>query len=479
MTTQSAVKGMFWKTLEQYGVMGFQFVIQIILARIIEPQIYGIIAVVIVFIALSNVFIQSGFSIALVQSKKIEEDDVSSVFCFSLIIASVFYIVLFFFAPIISTFFKISELTSLVRVMAIGLFPGVYSSIQNALLRREINFKAVFVSSLLSVVLSGAIGILLALFDFGVWALVIQYLLYTFSVVITQYLQIKWKPKIILNIKKLRKFYSFGWKVLVTNLINELFVEMRSIVIGRFYTGADLSFFSRGKQFPSLLMQSVNGSLQAVLLPKMAKLQDDTKTQYEIMHKTLSVSSYIMFPLLMILALSSTSMVSWMLTDKWLPCVIYIQLHCLYFATWPITTTNNQALLAIGKSGVVLKVEAIRKMIDATLLLLTIKYGVVAIAIGAVATGIISLPIYLIPSQNAIGYRISWQINDVSQPFMLTLVMGIAVWSVGKLAIGAFSLFCLQWTIGLLVYIGLSVITKNRQLKYVINVVKSARKSKS
>lgn len=470
---QSAVSGVFWKALEQYGVMGIQFVLQIILARILDPEVYGIIAIVLVFVSLSNVFMQAGFSTALIQKKYIDDEDISSVLYFSLVIASVLYIVLFIASPFIANFFNMHELCALIRVMAICLFPGSFCSIQNAILSRTINFKAVFVASIVSVILSGLIGIGLAYFGFGVWAIAIQHLLYSCILMIAQYLLIRWKPVLTFDFKRLKSFLTFSWKVLATNLVNEFFVELRSLAIGKYYSGADLSFFNRGKQFPFLLMKSVNGSLQAVLLPKMSKLQEDKTAQHIIMHRAISISSYVMFPILTILALSASDMVRWMLTEKWLPCVIYIQLHCLYFASWPLETTNIQVMYAVGRSGMVLKMETARKILDLILLLMTVRYGVIAIAIGAVVTGIISVPLYLIPSQRIVGYKIRWQIKDVASPLGLTLIMAFVVWLIGLINLPSFISFSLQWGVGIVVYITLSVVTRNDQFQYIKNVLKS------
>lgn len=468
----SAVNGMLWKTLEQYGVLGIQFVLQVIIARILDPAAYGVIAIVTVFIALSNVFIQNGFSVALVQRKQIDEEDISSVFHFSMAIAVFFYLLIFFSSPFIASFFDMSDLDLLLKVMAICLFPQTYSSIQNALLRRKINFKAVFVSSMTSVGVSGAIAIVAAHMGLGVWALALQQIIYSFLVVATQFFLLRWIPTFTLNINKVLSFFSFGWKVLVTSLVDELFTELRSLVIGKYYSSSDLSYFNRGKQYPNLLMRSLNGSLQAVLLPKLSKQQEDTSAQHSIIRRSISVSAYVMFPLLTLLAVSATPMVTWMLTEKWLPCVIFIQLHCVYYATWPITTTNIQALYAIGKSEVVLKAEIFRKTVDLIVLLATIKYGVIAIAIGAVLVSIISIPIYVIPSQKYVKYKVRWQINDIMAPLMMSVAMGTIVYFVRYLNCNSFVIFCIQISTGFFLYITMSHIFKVGAYNQIKSVIK-------
>lgn len=474
--SNSAIEGFIWKALEQYGILGIQFIIQVIIARILEPHAYGTIAIVTVFIAISNVFIQNGFSVALVQRREINKEDISSVFQFSIIIAIVFYSIIFFTSRHIATYFSMPELKELLRVMSICLFPQTYSSIQNALLRRLINFKAVFISSILSVGISGIAAIIAAYKGMGVWALVLQQILYSFLVVIAQSYQIKWFPLLRLNLKKSFSYLSFGWKVLAASLVSEIFSEIRNLAIGKYYSSADLSFFNRGKQYPNLLMKSVNGSLQAVLLPKLASNQDRKKTQHDIIHKSISTSAYLMFPLLTLLAVSATPMVTWMLTEKWLPCVVYIQLHCLYYATWPITTTNAQTLYSIGRSDIVLKAEFLRKIIDLTILFLTIKLGVVAITIGAVLVSILSVPIYIYPSQKHLDYKILRQIKDITAPVILSGVMGCIVYSINFFHWNAFLIFSTQIILGLTIYIVLSYTFKVRAFIYVIKILKDLRK---
>lgn len=463
--------------MEQYGVLGLQFVLQVILARILAPEIYGMVAIVCIFIGFSNVFIQRGFSTALVQRKAIGKKDVSSVFYCSLMIATVLYAILYFCAPLVAEFFKMPELEKLLRIMCLSLFPGVYSSIQNALLRRDLNFKVVFLASTISVCISGGIAIWMAYHGFGVWALAFQQLIYSFLVVVVQFCFCRWVPMLYFSLSRVSYFWSFGWKVLVTGFIDELFVEVRAFVIGKMYTARDLSFFNRGKQFPQLLMNSINGSLQAVLLPRFSSMQDDKEKIRSTLKSSISIIYFILLPLLVILACCAQPLISVLLTDKWLPCVPYLQLYCLFYACWPFCTSCMQAIYAISRSDVVLKVEVIRKVFDATALLISVFYGVFWIAIGAVVVELISMPLYIYPSRKLLNYSLRAQIKELLPAVVISAVMAAIMLVIGRLDFSPIVILVGQVSIGLIVYVSLSLVFQKKLSNTLLNMLKGLRKS--
>ena len=444
MTRNKTASGFVWKAMEQYGVMGIQFILQLVLARILEPEVYGVVAIVSMFIAFSNVFIQKGFSTALVQRKEINDKDISSVFYISLAIAFLAYITICFSARSIAEFFNMPELESLLCVMCLSLFPGVYSSIQNALLRRDINFKVVFFASTISVAISGGVAIWLAYNGAGVWALAAQQLIYSFLVVIVQYYQCRWVPFFYCSLKRVKYFWSFGWKVLITGLVDEVFVELRTMIIGKMYTKADLSYYNRGRQFPNLLMSSINGSLQAVLLPKFSSIQEEKKVMSNMLKTSISTSYFVLLPLLVLLAFCSESLVKVILTDKWLPCVPYLQLYCIYYAVWPFTSACAQAIYATGHSGIIMKIEISRKVLDFAALILSINLGVFWIAAGAVIVELITMPFFVVPVSRLIGYSLREQINEFYPVFLLSLIVGLISFLIGRISLPSIIILCLQ-----------------------------------
>lgn len=468
-----AVSGMIWKSLEQYGVLFIQFVVQIVLARIIAPEAYGVIAIVSIFIGLANVFVQKGFSIALVQKKDIDENDLSTVFYFSLIIAAILYVVIFISAPFIAVFFHSEQLVPLLRVISVTLFTGAFCSIQNAILQRNIHYKEVFISSVIAIGVSGGIAIVLALQGFGVWALALQQILYSVLTAIALFCFVKWLPKCIFNIESLKSVYSFGWKVLAVGLLDELFGELRSLVIGRKYDSASLSFYSRGRQLPNLLMKSVNGALQSVLLPLMSSVQENKQLVGQLIKQSISVSTYILYPILVWLAITAPSVVSILLTDKWLPCVVFIQIHCLYYAAWPLATPNQQALYSMGKSGTMMKIEMVRKPLDVIVLLVSASMGLVPIAIGAVLIEWFSLPVYVYLCSRETGYSIFKQIRDISPVIISTAIIGFVMFLLGKIESNPFVILTIQTTVGGVIYYILSRLFRIDALQYLHTKVKS------
>lgn len=460
MTSKSATKGFAWKTSEQYGVLGIQFLLQLILARILEPEAYGIIAIVLMFIAFSNVFIQKGFNTALVQKKEITEDDVSSVFLFSLLIAAIFYLIIYLIAPIISAFFNESILISLLRIMSLSLFPGVYSSIQNALLRRNLNFKVIFFASIVSVSISGGVAIWMAIRGFGVWALAVQQLLYNFLVVFVQFYNCRWLPKLKLSINRVTYFWSFGWKVLVTSLINELFIELRTFVIGKMYTKTDLSFYNRGRQFPNLLVNSINGSLRAVLLPRFSSIQDERKTLSILLQTSITMSYFVLLPLLTLLFCCSDNLIEVLLTEKWLPCVPFLRMFCIYYASWPFCTSSAQVIYAKGHSDIILKIEIARKILDIIALSISFYYGVYWIALSCVIVEILSMPLYIYPARKLVGYSLRRQLDELIPIAILSTGIGVGVILIGRLGLSPLITLIIQTLTTIILYMVLTWVFK-------------------
>lgn len=472
MAQKNATVGFAWKTMEQYGVMGIQFILQLMLARILEPEVYGVVAIVMMFIAFSNVFIQKGFSTALVQKKEISKEDISSVFYVSLVIAAFFYSLIFFSASAIAGFFNMPELVGLLRVMCIGLFPGVYSSIQNALLRRDINFKVAFFASTISVSVSGGVAIWMAYHGYGVWALAAQQLIYCFLVVIVQYFQCRWYPMLHCNLNRVKYFWSFGWKVLVTGLINEIFVELRTMIIGKMYTKADLSFYNRGRQFPHLLMNSINGSLQAVLLPKFSTVQDNKTVICNMLKISISTSYFVLMPILVMLAFCAEPLVSVILTDKWLPCVPFLQLYCLYYVAWPLTSSCTQAIYAVGHSGIIMKLEGFRKTLDVLALLISVQFGALWIAVGAVLVELITFPLFVLPLRRLIGYSVWKQVRELIPVMAMSFLVYAITIGIGILALCPVTKLLLQVGFSIILYTSLSLTFQVEAGRYVFKRLK-------
>lgn len=453
---------LFWKLLERFGVLGIQFFLQIILARILAPEHYGVLSLLVVFTALGNVFIQNGFNTSLIQNKDVTEEDYSSVFWISIIIAGVLYGLIFVFSPVVAAFYSMPEIEEPLRVIALVLFPGALNSIQIAKVRRELNFKKIFYSNIGAVVLSGILGILIAYFGGGIWALVIQYVSNVLLATIIMGFTIKLKIRWVCNIKRVKIMFSFGWKLLVSSLLETLYQDLQSLVVGKKYDSGVLGYYNRGKQFPQFIINAINGTVQAVMLPVMSAEQDDCEKVKNMTRNSIMISSYIIFPIMVGLAAVATPLITVILTEKWLPCVPYMQIYCFTLAIYPIHSCNLQAINAMGRSDIFLKLEVAKKIVGVIALITGIVAfdSPIAIAMTGMFSSIISSFINAYPNKRLIGYSYGEQIQDVLPSLTVSLFMGVAVWLISSLKVEPIIMLLVQISIGIVIYVLISKIFK-------------------
>jgi len=466
------LSSLIWKLMERGGTQGIQFIVQIVLARILVPNDYGIISLIAIFITIANVFVQSGFNTALIQKKDTDETDFSSVFYLSLLVAGLLYIILFFGAPFIANFYGIEQLISVIRVVAITLFFGAFNSIQNAVISKRMQFKKLFLSSLGAIILSGIVGIVLAYKGFGVWALVLQQLTNQFSITVILWFTVKWRPKLIFSFERIEGLFSYSWKLLVSSLIDTIDKNLRSLIVGKIYSPATLGFYNRGDQFPQLIVSNINGSIQSVMLPALATEQNNRQRVKEMVRRSIKTSSFLVFPMSIGLAVVSESLVKILLTDKWLPCVPFLQIFCFSYALWPIHTANLQAINALGRSDIFLKLEIIKKIMGLIILFVSMFFGVYAIAVGTLVSGIISTLINAYPNIKLLNYSYKDQWKDIMPSFILSLLMGIVAYSIQWVNMSAWLTLIVQIFIGTIIYIGLAKIFKLECFTYLVNTVK-------
>lgn len=466
---------LIWKFLERGGTQGIQFILQMVLARLLTPKDYGTVALITIFIAISTVFVQSGFNTALIQKKDIDEEDISSVFYVSLFIAAIMYIILYFFAPTIANFYKILELTSIIRVMGLVLFLNSFNSIQNAIVSRNMEFKRLFYSSLGAIIISGILGIVLAYKGFGVWALAYQQLMNQFSICIILWFTVKWRPKLLFSIKKVKKLFSFSGKLLFSSLINSLYKELINLIVGKIYSPSILGYYNRGEQFPKVIVNNFDSSIQSVIFPVLASIQHDKVRVKEIMRRAIMMSSYIIFPMMIGLIVISESMVKLVLTEKWLPCIPYLRVFCISYTLWPIHTANLQAINAIGRSDIFLKLEVIKKVVGVSIILITSRYSPYIMAVGTIFSGIISSFINSYPNRKLLNYSYIEQIRDIIPSILISVIMGIIAYVIQLLKYNDILTILLQIIIGSVIYIILSYITKNESFIYLFNILKKKR----
>lgn len=457
---------MLWKLLERFGVQGIQFVLQIILARLLSPEHYGVLSMMIIFTNLANVFIQSGFNTALIQNKDVTEEDYSSVFWISLGIAVALYGAIFLGAPGIAAFYKMPDIVLPLRVLALTLFPGALNSIQLAKVSRELDFKKVFFSSVSGILIAGTTGVALAYLGCGLWALVVQNILNITTACLVMLFAVKWHPRPVCNLKRVAVLFRYGWKLLVAALLDTLQQNLSSLVIGKKYNSDTLAYFNRGLQFPQFVINAINGAMSSVLLPTMAEQQDDVSQVKVLMRNSLTVSSYIIFPMMAGLAAVSEPLIRLLLTEKWLPAVPYMQINCFAFAFYTVHVCNLQAINAVGRSDWFLKLEIIKKVYSLVLLVVAVLCfdSPIAIAMtGVVSTGI-SWFVNAFPNKKLIGYSFREQVKDLMPMMIMALLMCVCVLLIGKrcalIDLSDVMILIMQVFIGVVVYLLLSVICK-------------------
>lgn len=474
------VNSFLWKLLERFGVTGAQFVLQIILARILDPAHYGVLSIMIIFTTLANVFIQNGFNTALIQNKDVTEEDYSSVFWVSLGIAGVLYGVIFATAPLIGSFYKMPDLVTPLRVLALMLFPGALNSVQLAKVSREMDFRKVFFSNVAAILVAGCVGIVIAYMGGGLWALVAQSLLNVLVACVVMRFTVRLKLRLVCNLSRIKTLFAFGWKLLVSGLLDTLYADLRSLVIGKKYDSSTLGYYNRGKQFPQLIINAINSSVQSVMLPAMSAEQDDKGKVKAMMRNSITVSAYVIFPMMAGLAGVASPLVRLLLTDKWLPCVPYLQIYCFSFAFYPVHSCNLQAMNAMGRSDLFLKLEIIKKSYGLAALVIAVLFfdSPVAIAMTGVITTVLSCFVNAAPNKKLIGYSYFEQMKDVLPSLVASLVMLAGVLAVGLLPLNPFLTILLQVAVGVLIYVAISAITRMTPFMVLLDMIKKILKKK-
>lgn len=468
--------------MERGGTQGIQFIVQIVLARLLSPEEYGIIAIVMVFILLANVFVESGFNTALIQKKDADEVDFSSVLYLSLGVATILYGIIFITAPFVASFYNQPILVKVLRVLSITLFIGAFNSIQNAFIARNMLFKKLFASSLGAVTISGIVGVIAAYSGLGVWALVLQQLTSQLAVAIILWFTVKWRPHLTFSMTRLKSLFSYGSKLLASGLLDTLYRNLRTLIIGRMYTPSMLGYYNRGQQFPQLIVSNINGSIQSVMLPALSAHQDDRKRVKEMMRRAIVSSSFLIFPMMVGMAVVAEPLVQIVLTDKWLPAVPFLQIACFTFALMPIHTANLQAINAMGRSDIFLRLEIIKKIMGLIVLGVSLPFGVYAIALGGVFSGLIGTFINAYPNKELLNYSYKEQWLDIMPSLLISLIMGGIVYLFNFLSFPAWQILILQIVSGGVIYILLAKIFKIESFTYLVGTMKQlikAQKGKS
>lgn len=473
MNKQNIIGGTIWKFFERIGVFGTQFIIQVILARILVPSDYGALSIMMVFVTVSNVIIQNGFNAGLIQRKDVIDEDYSSVLWMTLGISSVLYFVIFCLAPLIAYIYKMPILIAPLRVIAIGLFPGAINSIQIAKVSREFDFKKLFISNIFGIIVSGTIGIIIAIYGGGLWALVVQNILNLIisCLVMTHIVRIRFCFR--LNFQRIKVYLQYGWKLIVSGVLNTISDQMNGLIIGYKYTTETLGYYTRGMQFPSYGINVIEGTMTGILLPAMSKVQDNKDDGKKVMKAAMTLSTYLTFPLMAGLAAMSENVVLLVLSDKWLGCVPYLKIFCAVYAFYPVHICNLQALNSIGRSDLYLKIEIIKKSysISASILMILMFNTPMAIAVCTLFLTPLSWFVNSYPNRQLINYCFKEQVRDLIPNMVLALLMYMLLELLNCFHLG-YIVIPIQVVIGITFYVSISRCLRFNNLDIIMSMMK-------
>ena len=471
----NVIKNFLWRLAERVGAQGVKLLVELVLARILLPEQYGVIAMVAVFITVFNVFVDSGLGNALIQKKDADDLDFSSVFWFNVVWCVVLYGVLFLISPLVASFYHREELTQILRVLGLQIVISGVKNVYQAYVSRTMQFRKFFFSTLGGTVGAAVIGITMAYRGYGVWALVAQQLFNVLTDTVILTITVKWHPKRIFSFERLKGLLSYGWKLLLSALLDTLYNEARSLIIGRKYTSEDLAFYNRGELFPQVIAANVNTSIDSVLLPTMSREQDERDKVRAMTRRAIMTSTYIMAPLMIGIACIGTPLVCLILTEKWLPCVPYLQIFCASMLFFPIHTANLNAIKALGRSDLFLKLEILKKVIGILLILITMHISVLAMALSTLVNSLICQLINTWPNRKLLNYSYGDQIRDILPNILLAAVMGGCVFAVVLIGLPDWATLLIQVVLGAALYAGLSMATKNESYRYLLDVLKNFR----
>lgn len=463
------LSGLIWKFGERISAQVVTFVVSVILARLLPTEAYGLITLVTIFITFANCVVTNGFGSSLIQKKDATNTDFSTVLYFQLILATAIYILLFITAPMIASFFGegYEQLAPVLRVLGLRIPLTAINNVQQSYVSKKMIFKKFFFSTIIGTIISAVVGIWMAYKGYGVWALVAQYLVNTTVGTIVLAITIKWKPELKFSLKSLKDLFRYGWKILIASIIGEVYNELRTLIIGKLYTSNDLAFFDKGKQIPNMIVTNVNTAISNVLFPAISNAQNNITDVRNMMRRSIKTSAYIMCPLLFGLAAVAEPVVSILLTDKWLPCAEYLKIFCLVYCFEPIQTANLQAIKALGRSDIILKLEIIKKGVNILVLFAVMNYGVKAIAYSLFFTVFVAAVANTLPNRKLINYSYKLLLTDMSAGIVISAIMAVIVYGVGMLLnLSTLAELIIQVATGGIVYFAISAIFKVEAFTY-------------
>jgi O-antigen/teichoic acid export membrane protein len=466
------VAGAFWRFLERAGTQLVQLAVSVLLARLLSPSDFGTVALLGMFLSISGSLIDSGFGSAIIQRKAIVRRDIDSAFSLSFAVAVLLYAVLFFCAPLIAGFYEQAILVSVLRWSALSLIINAVVGVQNAVIAREMRFKLSFKIGLVQTLVAGLVGVVMALAGYGIWALVFSSLSGSAAGLLLRCLLVSWKPRFRFSLRSVTPLFSFGWKIMLSGLLNSFFANLYGLVIGKVYSPADLSFYNRGTHIPQFMMTSVDQTITSVSFPALAQLQHDRRRVASSMAKMISSSCYVIMPLMTLLGFCAKPIVLLVYGSKWAFAISYMQIACFAYALYPFHTVNLQAISAVGRSDIFLRLEVTKKLLTVALLAVSYRHGVLAIALVSAFVGApLSVLINAYPTKSLFGYSLTMQIRSVLPAVLACGLLAVVLAGIGMVVDDHLLVLALSCSVGALVYVAAGRLLKIPALRFYLTHV--------
>lgn len=475
VTKEKVLSNLFWRFLERTGAQSVALIVSIVLARILSPTDYGIIALITVFINILNVFVDSGLGTALIQKKDADDIDFSTVFYTNIVFCVLLYIIMFFVAPFLATFYKNEQLTSIIRVLSITILISGVKNIQQSYVSKTLQFRKFFFSTLIGTITAAVVGIYMAHHGYGVWALVAQQLTNLAIDTILLWITVKWRPMFIFSFKRLKGLFSYGWKILISALLDTFYTNLRNLIIGNKYTSEDLAFYTKGELFPKAIVGNITNTIDSVLLPTMSAEQDDTERVKQMTRRAIKTSTFCIAPLMMGLAACAPNVISLLLTDKWLSAVPFLIAFCITYIFYPIHTANINAIKAMGRSDLFLKLEILKKIVGLIILFSTMWFGVKVMAYSLLFASVICQLINSWPNKKLLNYGYLEQLKDILPSILMAAGMGVIIYFGIFIPVSKILQLIIQIVLGIVIFVCGSKLFRLESYIYIENIIKTKR----
>ena len=467
------MSGFIWRLFERVGAKGVELIVSLVLAKMLDTELFGSIVLVLVVINIMQVFVDSGLGNALIQKKDSDNKDFSTVFFFNIVFCAVLYTILYFTAPYFAAFYDDLSLTPVIRVLGLTVVISGVKNVQIAYVSKTMQFKRFFFSTLGGTIFAAIAGLVLAYNGYGIWAIVVQSVSNTAIDTVILWITVKWKPELYFSFKRLKILFAYGWKLLVSQLLDTGYTQLRSLIIGKKYTKDDLAYYDRVNQFPGFITANINTSIDSVLFPAMSDVQDDKERVKSMTKRAMKTSIFLMAPMMAGLSCCARPIVKLLLNETWLPLIPYMIVLCISYTFYPLHTANLNAIKALGRSDKFLILEIIKKAVGMVLLLVSMWYGVMAIAISLLVSDIICQIINSWPNKKLINYGYFEQLKDITPSIILAWVMCGIVYCVSFLGLNDILTLVIQIPLGVAIYTLGAKLFKMESFDYLLVVIKS------